>query len=91
MHIKVEFDPAKDASNGRKHGVSLAVAAQLNWSSAQIEVDDRFNYEEDRFIGYAPLGDRLYCVAFTYRGDVVRIISLRKANRREVQRYEQQT
>ena len=91
MHIKIEFDPAKDASNSRKHGVSLAMAAELNWSAAQVEVDERFDYEEDRFIGYAPLGDRVYCVAFTYRGDAIRVISLRKANRREVQRYEQQT
>ena len=91
MHIEVEFDPAKDASNSRKHGVSLAQAADLDWSMASVEADDRFNYEEDRFIGYAPLGDRIYCVAFTFRGDAVRIISLRKANRREVQRYEQQT
>ena len=91
MNIEIEFDPAKDVSNSRKHGVSLAMAAKLDWSEAQVEADDRFDYEEDRFIGYAVLGERVYCVAFTYRGDAVRVISLRKANRREVQRYEQQT
>lgn len=90
IHIKIEFDSAKDAGNSRKHGVSLARAAELDWSAARVEADDRFNYEEDRFIGYAPLGDRVYCVAFTDRGDAIRVISLRKANRREVQRYEQQ-
>lgn len=63
----------------------------LDWAAANVETDDRSNYEEDRFIGYAPLGERVYCVAFTFRGDALRIISLRKANRREVQRYEQQT
>ncbi|RKP44958.1 BrnT family toxin [Trinickia fusca] len=89
--MKIEFDPAKDASNSRKHGVSLARASELDWGTAQVEEDNRFDYAEDRFIGYALLGDRLYCVAFTYRNDVIRVISLRKANRREVQRYEQQT
>ena len=63
----------------------------MDWGAAQIEPDDRFDYAEDRFVGYAPLGDRVYCVAFTYRGNAIRVISLRKANRREVLRYEQQT
>ena len=91
MSIKIEFDPAKAASNSRKHGVSLELAAELDWSTAQVEADGRFDYTEERFIGYARLGDRLYCAVFTYRDDVMRVISLRKANRREIQRYEQQT
>lgn len=91
MYIKIECDPVKDASNSRKHGVRLAVAVELDWRAAQVEADDRYDYDEDRFIGYAPLGEKLYCVAFTYRGDAIRVISLRRASRREVQCYEQQT
>ena len=37
--------------------------------------------------GLALWGQRLFCVAFTERGDALRIISLRKANRREVRFY----
>jgi uncharacterized protein len=65
--------------------------ADKGWGEAQVEADDRYDYEEDRFIGYAPLGDRVYCMAYMYRRDAIRVISLRKANRREVQRYEPQT
>jgi len=41
-------------------------------------------------IGYAPIGERVFCVVFTDRGDQRRIISLRKANAREVKRYASQ-
>lgn len=40
-------------------------------------------------IGYALMGDRLYCVVFTDRGEIRRIISLRKANNREIKKYVQ--
>lgn len=50
-------------------------------------MDDRKNYGEKRMIGYALLGDRLYCEVFTDRGNERRIISLRKANQREVKYY----
>ncbi|MEX0606056.1 MAG: BrnT family toxin [Marinobacter sp.] len=49
--------------------------------------DARSNYGERRVIGYAPIGTRVYCVVFSEWGDVRRVISLRKANRREVRLY----
>lgn len=49
--------------------------------------DDREDYSEVRMIGFAYIGTRLYCVVYTDRGDVRRVISLRKANRREEKRY----
>lgn len=51
--------------------------------------DQRSDYGEMRMIGYAPIGNRLYCVVFVDRGTVRRIISLRKANSREVRAYVQ--
>ena len=51
-------------------------------------IDDRANYGELRYIGIAPLENRLYVVVYTERGNVTRVISLRKANEREVRRYE---
>jgi uncharacterized DUF497 family protein len=41
-------------------------------------------------VGYAPLGMRVFCVVFTDRGEERRVISLRKANIREVRRYASQ-
>jgi len=40
--MRIEFDPAKDASNQEKHGLSLAVASALDWDEALVWVDDRY-------------------------------------------------
>nr|WP_103035513.1 BrnT family toxin [Castellaniella caeni] len=53
--------------------------------------DTRQDYGEVREIGYAVMDDRLYCVVFTQRGDKMHVISLRKANSREVRDYVKQT
>lgn len=85
--MRIEFDPSKDASNREKHGVSLALAEGLDWDTALVWVDARFEYEEIRMIALAPKTGILYYVAFVDRGTVRRIISLRRANRREVKYY----
>ena len=85
MHI--EFDPAKDVANQTKHGVSLSAAGELDWEAALAWVDDRFEYGEMRMIALAPKTQILYYVAFVERGQARRIISLRRANRREVKHY----
>ena len=85
--MKIAFDPAKDAANFAKHGVSLALAKDIEWKSAVVWPDTRHDYGEARqaCIGY--VGDRLFHVVFTYRGTNCRIISPRKANQREIRRY----
>jgi uncharacterized protein len=85
--MSIEFDPAKDKANRAAHGVSLALAEQLDWDAALVWVDDRFEYEELRMVALAPETSILYCVAFVERGDTRRIISLRRATRREVTHY----
>ena len=85
--MKIEFDPAKDEGNQSKHGVSLALAGELDWEAALVWVDDRFEYSELRMIALAPKTNILYYVAFVDRGSARRIISLRRANRREVKHY----
>jgi uncharacterized DUF497 family protein len=84
--MNISFDPAKDALNVAKHAVSLALAAELEWGEMLCMPDTRRDYGELREIGYALHADRLYCVVFVQR-DVMHIISLRKANRREVLSY----
>lgn len=89
-HMKITFDPAKDESNVSKHGVSLALAAELEWDWLLAKTDTRRDYGETRMVGYAPIGPRVFCVVFTDRGDERRMISLRKANTREVKYYASQ-
>jgi len=85
--MRIEFDPAKDRANLAQHGVSLSLAADLDWDEALVWVDERFPYGELRLIALAPGTGILYYVAFVERGDILRIISLRKATRREVRHY----
>lgn len=85
--MKIEFDPVKDQANIAKHGVSLALSRQLDWDSALVWVDERFEYREVRMIALAPESNHLYYVAFVERGETTRIISLRRAERREVKYY----
>ncbi|TBR09474.1 MAG: BrnT family toxin [Rugosibacter sp.] len=85
--MRIEFDPAKNAANQAKHGVPLSMAEELDWEAALVWVDDRLEYNERRMIALAPKTEILYYVAFVDRGDVRRVISLRRANRREVKHY----
>ena len=85
--MRIEFDPAKDSGNQAKHGVSLALAGELDWEAALVWVDERFEYAELRMIALAPKTNILYYVAFVDHGATRRIISLRRANRREVKHY----
>lgn len=85
--MRIEFDPAKDASNRARHGVSLGLARELDWEAALAWVDGRFAYDELRMIALAPKTNTLYYVAFVERGNRRRIISLRPATRREAKHY----
>lgn len=90
--MKLTFDPHKSAENQAKHGVSLAMADELEWDTLECKPDTRRDYGEVRQIGYVIVGDSLYCVVFVDRpADAPterRIISLRKANSREVKQYD---
>lgn len=85
MHIT--YDPDKAAANFVKHGVSLALAGDLEWESAVTWPDARRGYGEPRQCALALLGERLFFVAFVDRADRRRVISLRKANDREKRHY----
>lgn len=89
--MRMTHDQAKSDVNEQKHGVSLSNAKAIDWSSVWCAPDDRKDYGELREIGYAVIGVRLYCVVFTQRDETFRVISLRKANNREIDRYEKAT
>lgn len=81
------WDEDKRQINLAKHGVDFAAVAEFDWGAAVIEPDMRFDYGEVREIATGELEGRLYIIAFTRRGDITRIINMRKANGREVQKW----
>jgi uncharacterized DUF497 family protein len=85
--MKISFDVNKNAINSAKHGVSLAMAEHIEWDTALIWLDTRRDYGESRIAGLGYIGTRLYFVVFVDRPKTRRIISLRKANDREVSHY----
>lgn len=85
--MEIEFDPAKDAANQTKHGLSLAEVVKMDWDNAVILPDTRFSYGEPRFRAYGYIDGRMHMVAFTIRGEKVRPISFRKANAMEIKRH----
>ena len=88
--MDVEFDPAKDAANLAKHGLSLAEAAQFDFSAAVVTTDDRFDYGEVRFRAFARADGGGRCLVFTVVDRVtIRAISYRRASDREMQRHGQ--
>jgi len=85
--MQIEYDRAKDEINRRKHGISLGEAVLFEWETVHIEEDMRHDYGERRFQATGYIGMRLYFMVFCVRDSKKRIISLRKANPREMKRY----
>ena len=89
--MNVSFDTDKDAANLAKHGFSLIEAKAFEWAAALVFPDCRHDYGEARMVALVPFRDRLFCVVFVDRPPEHpterRIISVRKANYREVKRY----
>lgn len=86
--MKIEFDPDKNKANIRKHGLSLEMALDIDITTAYTTEDSRVEYGERRFQMFGTIHGRVHIMIFTIRGHVSRIISLRKANDREVRRYQ---
>ena len=83
-----ECDEEKRQWTLQHRGIDFETAASFVWETALVVEDDRISYGERRFVATGLLGDRLHVMAFTVRGEVIRIISLRKANERERKEYE---
>ena len=87
--MRFQFDPAKAASNLRKHGVSFADAEGVFLDPLAIHREDSQAEDEERFVvlGMGSAG-QLLVVVYTIRGSEIRVISARRATRREVRDYE---
>lgn len=82
-----EWDEDKRAANLEKHGVDFSAALEFEWDTALTADDARQDYGEPRFVSIGFIGPRLHVLVWTPRGEQFRVISLRKANAREVKRY----
>lgn len=85
--VRIGFDPAKNATNIASRGLSFELVEQMEWTTALMVEDTRKAYGERRFQVLGFIGERLHAVVFTPRDGMVHVISLRKANSREVKRY----
>lgn len=89
---EITFDPAKDEANTRERGLPFSlVKDEFDWASALIGEDLREDYGEKRFEAIGYVGQRLHVVVYAHRAETVRVISFRKANKREVGRYAKKT
>lgn len=84
----MDKDPKKERRNLEQRGLSLDLAEQLDWATALVWEDKRKDYGERRYCVLGFIEGRLHSVVFTPRDGKPRVISLRKANKREVNRYE---
>ena len=86
--MSVSYDSNKNKRNIEQRGLNFDQVADLDWDNAWIYQDERNEYNEIRFIAYSMLDKRLHFVCFTETKDGIHVISFRKANNREVKRYE---
>ena len=87
--MEYEWDEAKRLANLKKHGVDFAEVDAFDWIAAQYRTDDG-GYAEERFKALGLFRGRVHVVIFTFRGPKTRIISFRKAEKREIRRYEEE-
>jgi len=88
--MKIEFDPAKSEKNARERGLPFEMVEAFEWETAVSSEDTRFPYPEVRFTALGFIGQRLHVVCFMAISGGIRVISFRKANKREGRRYEEE-
>jgi uncharacterized protein len=86
--MRITFDPAKNARNIAERSLPFDRVADLDWETAIAVEDDRRDYGERRLRVMALPGLRLHVAVITFRGDAMHVMSFRKANSREIKRYD---
>ena len=85
--MQFDWDDDKALSNAEKHGVVFDVVRSFEIVTAVVVEDDRKDYGELRLVALGLIGPRVHVLVYTERGRKVRVISLRKANRKEIEAY----
>lgn len=88
--MPISFDPRKSERNMAERGLSFELVEEFEWDSAFVVEDVRRDYGERRFQALGMITGRLHALVFTPRAGRVHVISLRRANRREIRLYEAQ-
>ena len=86
--MKFEWDEVKAAANFAKHGVRFEDTSEFEWEVSVDKLDLRKDYGETRVISTSTIRGRPHVLVYPLRSDSVRVISLRKANKRESISYE---
>ena len=87
--MQYEWDENKRIANLERHNVDFTEAAEFEWDTAIETIDDRYDYGETRWVTIGFINKKLHVMVYTIRRNKIRIISLRKANRREGDYYEE--
>jgi uncharacterized DUF497 family protein len=85
--MELEWDEAKRRSNLRKHGIDFCGIEEVFEGATVTILDDRFDYGEQRFVSFGLLAGRVVAVTHTESGEVIRVISVRKATKDEEGNY----
>jgi uncharacterized DUF497 family protein len=85
--VEFEWDEKKRHANIIKHGVDFVDAASLFSRPFLILEDSRHDYGEKRFVAFGRIENRHIVLTFTKREEKIRIISMRKANKREQEKF----
>ena len=86
--MKIEFDQSKSRKNALERDLPFDRVTEFVWETSTTNPDDRFVYPEPRYSSFGFIGERLHYLCFTPILDGIRVISFRKANKREIAKYE---
>ncbi|SDP39973.1 hypothetical protein SAMN05428967_1942 [Phyllobacterium sp. YR620] len=84
---RFEWDPEKAKRNLSKHGVRFSLVLEFQFETCKEWLDDRDDYGEERIRAIGLIGTGLYVLIYAMRKDSIRVISLRRATRKEANEY----
>ncbi len=85
--LDFEYDNNKSTSNLKKHGIDF-IAAQELWADSELIELQVKSQDEPRFLVIGLIAKKHWSAVITYRGDAIRIISVRHSRKKEVELYE---
>jgi uncharacterized DUF497 family protein len=86
--MDIEFDQNKSLKNARERNLPFELAAQFEWETSLRWIDERRLYPEKRILAFGYIANRLHVLVYSPIANGIRVISLRKANQREITKYE---
>lgn len=85
--MEFEFDPEKSEKNREERGFGFDLAYSFDFGTAVIFEDRRKNYDESRYIAVNRIDGEPFRIAFTFRGENLRIITMFRIHEKEAKRY----